>query len=398
MAEGTARKGGRLRVKVANQTFRVTNVELFFDLVFVFAITQISHTLTEHYGLLGAVQMLFVLLAVWWVWMYTAWVTNWLDPDHVSVRAMLFVLMLAGLVMSAAIPDAFHGGQLFGITYAFMQVARTAFMYQSVPSADRNLKRNFARILCWLTLSAVLWIAGSLFDGTTRFALWLAALVIEYVSPYVRFWVPGMGASQVEDWNIDGAHLAERCGLFVIIVLGESVLVTGATFAKTSPDAIGVAAFVIAFAGSIAMWWIYFDRGAESGAHLISHAADPGRLARLAYTYLHLPIVAGVVVTAVADDFLLAHPAQAAQWPAALSIVGGPFLFLAGTVCFKRCIRGWYQPSHLVGMAALAAVFAATLAGVAQSQLVLGAICVGILVVVAAWERLSLGRGQAHAA
>ena len=300
---------GLLRHKTAGGHHRVTFVELFFDLVFVFAVTQISHSLAGHYTPSGALQTLFLMLAMWWVWVYTSWATNWLEPEHVSVRLLLFAMMFAGLVMSSSIPTAFEGGGLaFGLAFSFMQVARGAFIAWAIPAEHGALKVNFIRIMLWLMASAVFWIAGGLTEGPLRVALWIVALGIEIMGPWARFWTPGLGASSVHDWNVDGAHMAERCALFVIIALGESILVTGVNFSKVSPTPVVIAAFVVGFIGSVAMWWIYFDQGAEAGSREISRSDNPGRLARLAYTYMHLPIIGGIVLSAVADELLLAHP------------------------------------------------------------------------------------------
>jgi low temperature requirement protein LtrA len=130
--------------------------------------------------------------------------------------------------------------------------------------------------------------------------LWALALAIEYLSPAVRFWIPKYGASEVADWVV--GHMAERCAGFIIIALGESIVVIGATFAELAWTLETVGAFMSAFIGSLAMWWIYFHKGAEAGSEQISRSSEPGRLARLAYTYLHMPIVAGIIVTAVADE------------------------------------------------------------------------------------------------
>jgi len=133
---------------------RVTYVELFFDLVFVFAVTQLSHSLLGQLTLGGVLQTLLLLLAVWWVWMYTCWFTNWLDPDHPAVRTMMFALMLAGMVLSASIPHAFEGeGLLFAGAYVFMQLARTFFMLGALHGRDAGNFRNFRRIVCWLHVS-----------------------------------------------------------------------------------------------------------------------------------------------------------------------------------------------------------------------------------------------------
>ena len=292
-----------LRQRDRSDAGRVGMIELFFDLVFVFAVTQLSHTLLADLTLLGIARVALLLLAVWWVWIYTSWVTNWLDTERIPVRACLLVLLLAGLVMSVSIPHAFdEHGVYFAGAYAFMQVGRTVFFLWAVRDGPDTLLRNFQRILVWLSGSAAFWIAGAQADGWSRFGLWFVGLAIEFAGPWCYFAVPGLGRSSTSDWNVHGGHLAERCGLFVIIALGESLLVTGATFADTDWSTDAWEAFLVAVLGSILLWWIYFDTGAQRGEHRLSHSGDPGRLARLGYTYLHLPIVAGIIVCAVGDE------------------------------------------------------------------------------------------------
>jgi low temperature requirement protein LtrA len=367
---------------------RVTFVELFFDLVFVFAITQLSHGLLEDLTLVGVVHVSVLLLAVWWVWVYTAWITNWLDPQRPLVRLMLFALTLAGLLLSASIPTAFaEKGLVFAGAYAFMQVGRTIFMLWACRAHSPGNFLNFQRVIVWFLVSAVLWLAGGLADEGLRMPFWLAALAIEYVAPAAGFFVPGLGRSTSEDWDIEGGHLAERCGLFVIIALGESVLVTGATLVDLEWNAPTVTAFVIAFVGSAAMWWIYFNIGAERGSTIISHSDNPGRLGRLAYTYMHIIIVAGIIVCAVADEFVLTHPLGHIETNAIAAILGGPAVYLFGNILFKHAIAGRVPLSHLIGLALLAALV--PVAGYA-SPLVLGAAASAVLVVVAMWETISL--------
>src|SRR5947199_6698228 len=181
---------------------------------------------------------------------------------------------------------------------------------------------NAVRITTSLSVSAVFWIAGGFAEGNARLALWAIALAIEYVSPAGRFWIPRYGASSVADWVVEGGHMAERCAGFIIIALGESIVVTGATFADLTWTTHNVAAFASAFVGSLAMWWIYFHKGAEAGSEEISKSSEPGRLARLAYTYLHMPIVAGIIVSAVADELVLKHPSGHSGLRTALSAMG----------------------------------------------------------------------------
>lgn len=377
-----------------NSHARVTFVELFFDLVFVFAVTQLSHSLVAHLTPGGALQTAFLLLAVWWVWMYTCWFTNWIDPDKPVVRMLMFVLMLAGLLMSAAIPNAFgHEGLLFAIAYAFIQVVRTLFMVFAVRGRDHTNYRNFLRIATWLMLSAVFWIAGGCLAGAERVVLWVMALSMEIFGPFVGYFVPGLGRSSTADWKIDGAHMAERCALFVIIALGESILVTGATAASLPATLPGVCAFLVAFTGSVAMWWIYFNIGAERGTRQIVGSDDPGRVARAVYTYFHIPIVAGIVVCAVADEITIAHPLGHVHLAEALVLLGGPALYLIGNIFFKRASAKYYPLSHLVGLGLLAALapFALVL-----TPLTLGAATTAVLIVVAVWETRSFARGPGH--
>jgi low temperature requirement protein LtrA len=385
-------RGALFRPIVPHQHSRVTYAELLFDLVFVFAVTQVSHTLLSHFTPLGAAQTTLLLLSVWWVWVYTSWVTNWLNPELTPVRILLFLLMLGGLVLSTSIPLAFDSrGLWFAIAYAAMQVGRTMFLLVSTP-ARTGARMNAIRILVWLSVSAVFWIAGGLAQAQARLLLWAVALGIEYISPTVRFWIPKYGASSVADWYVEGGHLAERCAGFIIIALGESIVVTGATFADLKWTSEVLAAFLSAFMAALAMWWLYFHKGAEAGSELISSSSEPGRLARLAYTYLHLPIVAGIILSAVADDVVLQHPAGHSDVRVVVSAVGGPMLFLIGTILFKRAIRGWYQLSHIVGIVAFGVL---GWFGAGMSPLMLSIATTLLMVIVAAWESLSLRSGAA---
>jgi low temperature requirement protein LtrA len=382
-------RGRLFRPIVPNKQSRVTYAELFFDLVFVFAVTQISHTLLGRFTPLGALQTTLLLLSVWWVWVYTSWITNWLNPELTPVRLLLFLLMLGGLVLSTSIPKAFESrGLWFASAYAAMQVGKTVFLVIVTPPARTLARMNAIRITAWLSASAIFWVAGGFAEGHQRLVLWMVALAIEYISPAVRFWIPKFGASQVADWVVEGGHMSERCAGFIIIALGESIVVTGATFAELAWTVETVTAFVSAFIGALAMWWIYFHKGAEAGSELISNSSEPGRLARLAYTYLHLPIVAGIILSAVANELVLAHPTGHSGLRTQLSAVGGPLVFLVGTILFKHAIRGWLQLSHGAGIIALGVLywFASEL-----SPLMLSIATSALLIVVAAWESISLG-------
>jgi low temperature requirement protein LtrA len=382
----------QLRVRHGHEHHRVTYVELFFDLVFVFAITQLSHGLLKHLTLLGALQTGLLTLGVWWVWVFTAWLTNWCDPDRPAVRLMLAAMMLAGLVLSCSIPRAFEDrGLVFALAYVSMQVGRTGFMLWALKRHDPANFRNFTRIFIWFLAAAPFWIAGALVDGPARLWIWTLALAVEYTAPAVNFRVPGLGRSSTTEWQIEGAHLAERCGLFIIIALGESILITGATFAELPWNATTIAAFAVAFTGSVAMWAVYFNIGAERASRQIASSDDPGRMARSGYTYIHLLIVAGIIVVAVGDELVLHHPGGHdghTDLRTAAAIVGGPALYLIGNALFKRLSTSILPLSHLVGLGLLAAL--APTATV-TTPLMLSAGTTVVLIMVAAWEWLSIG-------
>lgn len=380
--EGLGMRGSLLRNRDGHAA-RVGFVELFFDLVFVFAVTQISHSLLADLTWSGAAKAGMLLMAVWWAWIYTTWVTNWLDPETAPVRLALFALMGAGLVMSTALPEAFgEKGLPFAAAFVSIQLGRTLFMLWAARREPR-LARNFQRILAWLILSAVLWIAGGLSGGDYRLWFWLGALAVEYVSPALYFYVPGLGRASTDDWNVEGAHLAERVGLFVIICLGETLLITGATFAELqwTPAVVGAAAS--ALVTTMAMWWLYFSRKHEAAAEAIVQAQDAGRLARRAYTYSPIVLVAGIIVAAVGDELVLAHPDGPVEPSTALVVIGGPLLFLAGTAVAVFAVWRRWSHARLAGCAALLALACAMSF---LTPLGLSLATTAVLVAVAAWE------------
>src|ERR687890_776393 len=369
---------------------RVTPLELFFDLVYVFAITQLSHLLLDHLTIEGALETLFLLLAVWWAWIYTTWTTNWFDPDRLPVRLMLVAVMLASLLMSVAIPEAFgEGGLMFALAYVAIQVGRTVFVVIALnKSLGRSdpLSRNFQRIFFWLLASGVLWIIGGLLEGEARYVLWALALAVEYAGPVVGFYTPGLGRSTTVVWTVEGRHLAERCQLFVIIALGESILVTGTTFGEIETSVATVAAFVVAFLGSVALWWIYFARAAEAAREVFASSEDPGRIARSAYTYFHLPMNAGIIAVAAGDEFIVGHPGDRGTTASVALTIGGTALFVVGHGIFLWAVSGRVPWSRLVAVVALAALAPV---GIAASALSLAGAATLIVVLVAISDSLT---------
>jgi len=346
-----------LRLRSGEQ--RVTNIELFFDLVYVFAITQLSHHLLAHQSVEGAAQTALLLGMVWLAWSYTPWVTNWLDPDRLPVRLLLIGLMLASLVMSAGLPRAFSDRAMaVGAAYAAMQIGRTIFVVFAV--RGNPLLRNFQRILAWCVVSGSLAVLGALFHGHARELLWLGAVAVDSLGGAVGYYTPGIGRSQTNEWTIEGGHFAERCQAFVIIALGESIVVIGGTLsALAHVTSAEIGAFAVSFLGCTALWWIYFDRTADDAAHLIAASSDPGRLGRSAYHFVHPVMIAGIIVTAAADEQVLSHPTAIAHAPTRWMIAGGTVLFLVGHALFKAIVWRVVPWTRLAAAAALAVLFAA---------------------------------------
>jgi low temperature requirement protein LtrA len=201
--------------------------------------------------------------------------------------------------------------------------------------------------------SGLVWLAGGLAGAPLRPIFWVTAVAIDSAGPALGFFTPGLGRSTTRDWNISATHMAERCELFIIIALGESILVTGGTFGQLDITPATLAAFVVAFLVSVALWWVYFDLSFDAAERAFESSSDPGRLGRFAYTYLHILMVAGIIVTAVGDELVLAHPFGHITPDIMATVLGGPALFLAGHLLFKYAVFGDWSISRLAAIATL---------------------------------------------
>jgi low temperature requirement protein LtrA len=364
---------------------RATFFELFFDLVYVFAVTQLSHYLLERLSWAGAAEAAFMLVAVYWAWNYTTWMANWFDPETVPVRLILTYVMLGSLLMAVAIPGAFGDRSvLFAASYAALQIGRNAFVVAVTPRGPFH--QNFRQILLWSVLSAPLWIAGGLVGGALRWPLWLAALALDLAAPLVRYWVPGAGPTPMSQWEVDGRHFAERFQLFVIIALGENVVLAGVTASETGLGASVVVALGVALLASTALWWLYFGQLAGATARLISRSASDasGQIGRDVYTYLHLPLVAGIVLAAVGVELVIAHPGYDLHLAGAVVTLGGPALYLLGLMGNAARIG---HRQHWPRTATVAMLIAAIVPAAHAPGLLVLALLTGVLVAVAAIEQ-----------
>ncbi len=347
-----------LRARTGRDASRVSFIELFFDLVFVFAVTQVSHVLIEHPDVTALLHTVILTTAVWWVWINTTWSINWLNPEDGWVRGLIVAMMLLGLLMSTAIPDAFGDrAMLFAVPLIVLEAGRSLFTALAFARYRPDHALNFVRIALWQIAAGGLWIVGSFASPDARAWFWIAALVFYSSGPPARFWVPVVGRSGMDAWDISGEHMAERVGLFFILALGESILVTGGSFSEGDIDVPHTLAFLAAFTGAVLLWWLYFNHSARGGTEYISGSPEAGRVARLAYTYVPLIMVFGVVLAAVADEYILHDPSTPADaWTAGVATASFAIYFL-GNMLFRRSVGGRWLFSHLLGALALGGVF-----------------------------------------
>ncbi len=336
-------------------------------------------------------QAAFLLLVVWWAWIYTTWMVNWFDPGSTQVRLILAGVTLASLLMSAAIPTAFGSeAWLFAGAYVAIQVGRNAAA-MALLERDHRLRPVFGRLVAWSCFSAVFWIAGAVADEAARPWIWGAALAIDLAAPLAGYVTPGLGRSLTTDWDVEGAHFAERFQSFVIIALGESIVITGATASSRGLTAESVVALAVAFFVSGALFWLYFGEVAEHSMSDIATAEDPGSLARDAYTYLHLPIIAGIIMVAVGDDLLVSHPGDHLTATGVVMATIGPAVYLLGESSVRLRMIGRVSPRRLACVVALVVL---CLIGGQISALILAG-CVGaVLALLAMSEAGWLNRAR----
>ena len=371
----------RIAVSRAPDAERVVSpLELFFDLVYVFAIGQLSHHLLEHVDLRTGAETAILALAVVNAWSTTTWGANWLDPDRLPVRMLLVGLMFASLLMSVAIPDAFGDrAWLFVTGYLLLQVGRSAFLI--VALRDRPLGEHFVNQLVWELLTGAIWVAGAIAEGDARLVLWGLAISVTYVGGWTLHWLPGRGRRvDLGHSEIAGAHLVERFRLFFIIALGETVLTMGTAFAGEPFELERLLALAIAFTGTVALFWCYFQRTEGVGVEVAQSAEGAGAVGYWGSWTLIL-IVLALIGIAVADELAIAHPGDDATLGFTNLAFGGPALFLLAQVIFLREAFGRVPPSRLLGLAALAILAAVTapftmIVGIAAASAVLVAVAI----------------------
>jgi low temperature requirement protein LtrA len=327
---------------------RVEPLELFFDLVFVFALTQVTARMAEDLSWGGLLRGFLVLAAIWWAWAAYAWLTNEVDARRRGVRLAIFGSMVAMLLASLAIPQAFEGDALlFACAYLGVRVMHVALF--AAASDDVRVRRSAVALVPTSTIAPALLIVASAFDGTAQAALWIVALAIDYVGGAVR---------GIEGWRLSPGHFAERHGLIVIIALGESIVAIGVGAAGLALGAGELAAAALGVVAAAALWWVYFDDTPEQVERRLHATAGRARnvMARDAFSFLHLPLVAGIVLLALGVKKTLGDVGEPLKVVSAAALCGGAALYLAAGVAFRRRCLGGLERQRLLAAAACLAV------------------------------------------
>ena len=313
---------------VMREREQVTPLELFFDLVFVLALTQCTQLMSDDPSWSGLVQGLLVLGVLWWAWVGYAWLTSVVDPEEDAVRLVIFAAMAAFLVVALCVPQAFDDlGLVFALAYGFVRVAHIG-LFAIASRDDPGLRHSVLGLAISTAIGVGLLVAASALDGVAQGAMWALALALDMGGPLL---IDSSG------WRLMASHFAERHGLIIIIALGESIVAIGVGVAGELTFGQGVAA-VVGVALAAAMWWIYFDVVALVSARRLADAA-PGKvqneMARDSYSYLHFPMVAGIVLAALGMKKTLGDVSHSFETETAFALLGGLAIYLLGLVAFR---------------------------------------------------------------
>ncbi|MFK3983538.1 low temperature requirement protein A [Micromonospora sp. NPDC050397] len=351
MTSGEESERGLLRS--AESTQRATFLELFFDLVFVFALTRISQRLINDFSsdrrilFSEAGQTLLLFLALWLVWTLTALTTSRLDPDQPAIQLVVVGTMFGAMVMAVAVPKGFgERAIVFAGAYVALQFGRTLLLLVA-HNRDRDVP---VRLIIWLGLSAVPWLFGATSDDARlRGVLWTIAILLDYGGAIAGWPVPGLGRGPAANVPIAGEHLAERYQQFLLITLGESILVIGLTFSGADFAVDRAAAFLVSFLTTVLLWRIYFHQAGHLLPLAITSARHQGRFGR-SMSFSHLLMIAGIVLTAVGYELAIAHPLGHITPVWLYTMLGGPALFLTGRALFEYQVYARVSRSRTGGL------------------------------------------------
>jgi low temperature requirement protein LtrA len=327
----------------------VTPLELFFDLVFVFAITQVTGFISADANWTRLAEGVAVLAVLWFAWESYVWLANTTASDEGTVRVVLLTAMAAMLIVSLAVPGAFgDDGLIFGVAYFVVRAAHIG-AYTIVSRGDPQLREVVVRMATTMLPAAVLLVVAGALDGAAQTLCWVAAVAIDY---------GGLVARGVQGWRVAAGHFAERHGLIVIIALGESIVALGVGAGGLELDAGIIVAALLGVAVSASLWWAYFDFVAIVAERRL-RSADPDeqvRIARDSYTYLHLPMVAGIILFALGVKKTLGHVGDDLHAVPAVALTGGVALYFVALSAFKRRNIGSFNWPRLAAAALFVAL------------------------------------------
>ncbi len=341
------------------QKHEVTPLELFFDLVFAFALSQLSQHLFTHPSWRGAAETLVMLLAIFTVWFTTSWSATLIRVDQSRTRWLVLAVMLLGLFMNASVTRAFTtSGWSFVIPLLLIQLGRT--VWTLVNSTDAVLREHYLRTLIWVIATTPLWIGGAAMSPETRVLWWASAAGIDQIGRWLAHPVPGRRLRS-ENIAFDADHMLERCRLFLLIALGETVLTTGMAIADASMTVMTLATGTFALTGTVALWALSFGRSHRLIIRHLEKTSDPIRASRHAVNALTV-MVAGLIAVAVANKEVIANPQGHTSFGLSLLLGGGPILFLAAQGWYLWAVPKVRSQLHVIGGVALLLVSLVTLA------------------------------------
>ncbi|MEO3748155.1 low temperature requirement protein A [Plantactinospora sp. B5E13] len=333
---------------------RATFLELFLDLVYVFALTRLSQRLTDDFTVsrrtmlseLGQTSL--VLLALWQVWLFHAWATSRFDPRRIEIQLLTVATMFGAMIMAVSLPQAFGDrGEIFAVTFVALQFGRSAFLALALRGHHRQ--PSTVRILFWVALSSAFWIAGALTGGLGRGLCWTAGVVLDFVGAALRWPTPGLGRSDARSWGVGSTHLAERYQQILLIAVGEAILLIGFVLSNVGFAIERTTTFVAAFVVTVLFWRIYFYQAGRPLADALAQATDPLRFSRAA-GYTHLMMLCGILTTVVGYALVIADPFQPRDFSWLGLILGGPVLFLLGRIWYEREVFGRVARSRWFGL------------------------------------------------
>lgn len=335
-----------------DQSQAVTPLELFYDLVYIFAVGQLSHHLLTHLDWSGAAETGILLVGVFGVWAFTSWAGSLLDTSRLPVRAFVIGTLFLGLIMNTSLGEAFGDrGWLFVGVYLACQVSRSLFVIFA--GVVEIMQDHFFRMLGWTVITSPFWISGAIVEGPARLLLWGIAALVDVAAIVLSH--PGIRRrTKTTNYEFAGEHFFERCKLFFLIALGETVLTSAMVFTEEPLTPLSLFALLVAITGTTAIWWSYFVRSEEEALDVLEETNDEAKMGQRAI-YTIAVMLAGLVLVAVGDDLSIAHPDGEPSIAASIVLFGGPALYVLAQAVFQKKTKGRAVSSRPVSLFAFVA-------------------------------------------